>query len=149
MEFGQEYAWALGFSVAQGSLVNVANDIGAYNRREAGGKLYPVGITSSNVDPYPIRDVPLSGYVRGDGMVNVYWEMVLGILGWQHMRTVYFDSGADVAVNMTIYTRRHDLGTYQRYNPIAEQPGPASGTLAYLRNNTVAVRVNFRDLQEL
>ena len=149
MNFGQEYAWALTHSVALANLNNFANQVGSVNRREAGGPVYPVGIVSGMLDYYPVHDLPLSGKPRGDGMINTYWETVLGILGWQYIRTNYFGSGANVGVAVTIYTRRHDLGIYQRYNAYAELPSPANNTLVYLRNNTVRVRINFYDLIEL
>lgn len=149
MTLGQEYAWALGHGVALASLNNFANQVGAVNRRSADGPTFPVGIVSAPVDYFPVRDVPLSGFERGDGMMTTYWETTLGNLGWQYIRTNYFGSGTNVAANVTIYTRRHDLGTYQRYNAIAVMPGFTAETLAYLRNNTVRLRIAFNDLTEL
>lgn len=149
MNFEQLYAWALGHGVALASLNNFANQVGNVNRRTADGPLFNVGVVSSMPDYYPIHTVPLSGKVRGDGVINIYWETVLGNLGWQYIRTNYFGGGSVVSPAVTIYTRRHDLGTYQRYNAYAELPSPANETLIYLRNNTVRLRINFNDLVEL
>jgi hypothetical protein len=50
---------------------------------------------------------------------------------------------------MTIYTRRHELDSFVRYNANLILPSVENGDLEYLRENAFRVRLRFTDLVAL
>ena len=147
--FGQLYAWGLGHGVALASLSNMANEIGARNRRATGSKLYPVGIRSPLLDLFPVRRRVRAGYERGDGIVDTTLEMTLALNGYKYVLDTYLSSGAVVSVAMTFYLKRHELDTYARYNGYLTLPSPLRGDASYLRQNTFAVTFPVLNLDAL
>ena len=145
----QDYRWAAGSSVALGSLLNVEDDIKPNNRKVAAGKLYPVIIESQPVNAFPVRTLALSGKERGDGIIPHLWDLVLAELGWQYALDTYLSSGTVVNAAMTIYTRRHDLGDFARYNANLTLPDPARGEVERLRTGIYRVQLRFTNLVAL
>lgn len=143
-----QYAFALGSNVALASLNNVENHLGSVNRREVGGALTPVSIVSPLLDLFPIRDTLLDGGERGDGLVNHEWMLTLCTYGLKFYLDTYFASGATVEVAMTIYTRRHELATYTRYNAKAILPSRINGDIEIIQSDYLyRVRQRFLDLE--
>ncbi len=147
--FGQLYAWGSGHGLALASLSNIANEVGARNRRTAGGKLFPVGIQSPLLDLFPVRRMLRSGKERGDGMVDTSLTMTLALGGYKYILDTYLSSGTVVSAAMTFYLRRHELDTYARYNGYLTLPSPVRGDSSYLRQNTFAVVFPVTDLEAL
>lgn len=145
----QDYRWAAGNGVALASLDNFENDVRPNNTRRSGGKLYPVVVKSQPVDAFPVRTVPLSGEERGDGMINQAWEVVLGKFGLKYILDTYLSSGTVTFAAMTIYTRRHELDTFVRYNANLILPSVSGGDIEYLKQNAFRVRLRFRNLVAL
>lgn len=146
--FGQLYAWAAGHNVALESLANIANEVGARNRRVTGGKLFPVGIKSSLLDTFPTRRRLRSGKERGDGMVDTALDMTLAKFGVKYILDTYQSSGTVVSVAQTVYIRRHEFDSYARYNCWLVLPKPEED-ITYLRQNVFQVRFRLLDLEAL
>jgi hypothetical protein len=146
--FGQQHAWAAGHGVALASLSNIANEVGARNRRTAGGKLFPVGIKSPLLDMYPVRRRVRAGYERGDGMVDTELNMTLALFGIKYILDTYLLSGAVVSAAMTFYLRRHELNTYVRGNGYLVLPKPGED-ITYLRQGVYDVRFRVLDFEVL
>ena len=145
----QDYRWAAGSGVALASLDNFENDVRPNNRRVSGGKLYPVAVKSPPVDPFPVRTKPLSSKERGAGTVNQEWNVVLAKFGVKHILDTYLSSGTVVNAAMTIYTRRHELDSFVRYNANLILPSVENGDLVYLGDNAFRVRLRFTNLVAL
>lgn len=146
--FNQLYAWAAGHGVALASLNNIANEVGARNRRETGGKLYPVGISSPVLELFPVRRRVRAGYERGDGLVDTYLDMTLARYGYKYVLDTYLSSGAVVRAAMTVYIRRHELDSYVRYNCYLTKPA-SEQDITYLRQGVFRVRFRLLDLEAL
>ena len=108
-----DYRWALGSNVALSSLTNVETDLLPYTHG------ITVAPTSQPVNPFPVRNVALSGVMRGEGTITHQWVFsVLPIAALDYILDTYLTVGGALVVSraMTIYTRRHDRLTYNRYN---------------------------------
>ena len=108
-----DYRWAIGSNVALSSLINVENDLLPYTR----GVL--IAPTTQPVNPFPIRNIALSGLVRGEGAITHTWTFsALPIAALDYILDTYLTVNNALVVSraMTIYTRRHDRGAYNRYN---------------------------------
>lgn len=150
MAFPLLYAFASGWNVALASLNNVQTHLGSHNRLTVGGALIPVTIRASIIDPFPARTNPMDGGETGDGFVNQDWLLSLALYGYKYLLDTYFASETVTQANWTVYTRRHQLATFQRFNCIAVLPSPANGDAALLRedafNGAFNVRIRLRDL---
>lgn len=142
------YAWAAGHNIALANLTNVENDIGPFNYRATGWGLTRVAIQSQPVDIFPIRTLLDAGYERGDGLINHEWRMTLAKFGVKRVLDAYLSSGTVASTAMTIYTRRHELDSYARYNCYLTLPKPGE-TLTYLRENVFEVAWRFTNLVAL
>jgi len=142
-----EYALALTHGVALASLNNFQNQIGQQNRRVVGGKTYPVGISSSVLDLFPVRTALLSGRERGDGFINQVWVLRLATYGVKYLLNTYLSNLTVVSAAVTIYTRRHELDSYARYNAYLIAPSAAAGDITYVRSNVFDVRLRFTNLE--
>lgn len=142
------YAWAAGHNVALNSLRNVENDVNPYNRRTTNDAYRRVAIASQPVDMFPVRSMLLSQRERGDGMVTHEWVMTLGTLGIKYILDTYLSSGTVVSAPMTIYTRRHELAAFARFNCNLTLPKPKED-IEYLRHNVFRVTWRFTGLEAL
>ena len=149
MASATEYGWAAGHGVALASLNSVVNELGARNRRAAGGTLYNVAVRSQPVDAFPVRTMLAAGYERGDGRIDHEWQMLLGKLAVDYVMDTYLSSGAVVKAAMTINTRRHDLDTYARYSCYLTLPSPRRGDIEYVRQGVIRVTWRFTNLTAL
>lgn len=144
------YAFGLGFNVALASLNNAVNHLGSRNRITANGKLEPVTIKSSQIDPFPVRVNDQSGGESGDGFINQDWYLTLAVYGYKFLVDTYFAGETVTQANFTIYTRRHMLDDFKRYNAIGILPSATRGDITPLRdssfNGIARVRWQFRDL---
>jgi len=145
----QDYRWFAGNGIALADLRNFEDDVRPFNTRISGGKLYPVAVKSQPVDAFPVRTVPLSGEERGDGMINQEWNVELGKFGIKYILDTYLSSGTVTFAAMTIYTRRHELDTFVRYNANLILPSVSGGDVEYLKLNAFRVRLRFRNLVAL
>ena len=145
----QLYAWFAGSGVALAALRNFEDDVRPFNARISGGKLYNVAVQSAPVDPFPVRAVPLSSKERGAGAVNHEWNTVLAKFGVKHVLDEYLSNGTVVNAAMTIYTRRHELDSFVRYNAFLILPSVENGDLTYLGRNAFRVRLRFTKLVAL
>ena len=145
-----DYAFAAGFNVALGSLNHAVNHLGSRNRITANGRLYPVTIRSSLIDPFPVRTQAQDGGESGDGFLTQDWFLTLAVYGFKFLVDTYFSSETVVTVPLTVYTRRHMFDTFARYNCYGILPSAARGDITPLRdssfNGLVRVRWQFRDL---
>lgn len=145
-----DYAFAAGWNVAQNSLNNVQNHLGSRNRITSTSALIPVSIRSSIIDPMPVRTNPLDGGEVGDGFILQDWFLGLTVYGYKYLLDTYFSSETVAQANFTVYTRRHQLATFTRYNCIAICPSPANGDVTLPRDpsfdGTFNVRLRLRDL---
>ena len=150
MAYPLDYAFAAGWNVALASLNKVQTHLGSRNRLTPTGKLIPVSIRASIIDPFPVRVNPLDGGETGDGFVTQDWLLTLALYGYKYLLDTYFASETVTQANWTIYTRRHQLATFQRFNAIAVLPSPVNGDLTLLRedayNGVFNVRIRLRDL---
>lgn len=150
MSYPLLYAFAAGWNVALGALNNVQNHLGSNNRLATGGALIPVTIRASIIDPMPVRSNTMDGGEVGDGFVNQDWMLSLALYGYKFLLDTYFASETVAQANWTIYTRRHQLAAFQRFNCIAVCPSPANGDVVFPRedafNGAFNVRVRLRDL---
>lgn len=145
-----EYAFAAGWNVALASLNNVENHLGSRNRRTLTGMLEPVTIRSSIIDPFPVRVNDQAGGESGDGFVNQDWQLTLSLYGYKYLIDAYFASETVAQAAWTVYTRRHTLASFIRYNCWAILPSAAAGDVVPLRadsfNGVFSVRLRLRDL---
>jgi hypothetical protein len=74
---------------------------------------------------------------------------VLGQLGYEYILDTYLSSGAVTYAAMTINTRRHEFGSYTRYNCYLTLPSRRRGDVEYLRQNVLRVTWRFTDLVSL
>lgn len=142
------YAWAAGSGVALVSLRNVETDIGARNRRSATDAIRRVAIQSQPVNAFPLRTPMDDGSERGDGLIQHQWTMVLCKFGVKYVLDTYLSSGAAVSAAMTIYTRRHELDSYVRYNAYLILPNPGQD-IEYIRHGVFRVTWRFTNLVAL
>ncbi len=144
------YAFANGWSVALASLNNVENHLGSQNRITSTGERHPVSIRSSVIDPFPVRVNPMSGGEVGDGFINQEWLLTLNLYGYKFLLDTYFASETVVQRAWTIYTRRHTLAVFQRFNCWAILPSVANGDVTFPRddqfNGVFRIRLRLRDL---
>lgn len=131
-----DYRIALGSNVALGSLSNIESILAPY----ADGRILAPAVQP--VNPFPVRTVLMNGRTRGDGRIDLVWSWnVMPILAFKYIQDTFFSSGTVVSAAVTIYTRRHDRNTYQRYNAYATLP---TGT--YDRNTMRGVAWVFTNL---
>ncbi len=144
-----DYRWALGHDVALGSLIHIGTQLKPYNRKQSGWAWHNVGIQSPPLDDFPVREMLLSGQIRGDGMVNTRLVMVLGILAVQFIEDFWFSGGTVESVAGTFYLRKHSrINTYVRRNGYITLPSQEAGTFEYLRQNVARVTYELTDLTE-
>lgn len=145
-----DYAFAAGFNVALASLNNAVNHLGSRNRITANGKLEPVTIRSSLIDPFPVRSGDQSGGESGDGFIVQDWFLTLAVYGLSFLTATYFANETVTQAAWTVYTRRHTYGDFARYNCYAILPSAARGDITSLRdssfNGVFRVRLQLRDL---
>lgn len=141
-----QYALASGWDVPLANLNNIETHIGQQNRKVSGGKLYPVGISSPVVDLFPVRGELLSGRERGDGFVSHEWNLTLCTYGVKYLLQTYLTT---VSTAVTIYTRRHELGSYARYNAYLVLPSRRADDITYVRQHVFSVRLRFSKLEAL
>lgn len=144
-----DYRLAAGHSVALASLNNIETHVGQQNRKAAGGRLYPVGITSPVLDPFPVRTGLLSGRERGDGFITHEWNLKLTTLGARYLLFTYLTNMTVVSSAVTIYTRRHVNGDYGRYNAYLILPSRQAGDITYLGQGWFNMRVRYNKLEAL
>lgn len=111
-----EYAWGAGHNLALLDLVNVEADVMPHNKRGDWDYPHSVGIVSQPVNDFPVRGLVLSRRTRGDGYPDHEWEMTLAVGGSAYIINTYLSGGAVLSVPMTISTRNHARGIYERYN---------------------------------
>lgn len=144
------YALALGTNIALVSLNNVENHFGAHNSLVAGGRKFPVGIQSTLIDPFPVRVQDQSGGESGDGFLLQDWLLTLTVYGYKFLVDTYFASETVTQVALTVYTKRHMLDDFRRYNALGILPSAANGDIVPPRDSTfnkvARVRLRLRDL---
>lgn len=134
------YSIAVGSSVALASLSNIEDVLLPYTR--------PLRIAprSQPVNAYPIRTVLGSGRERGDGLVTHAWEFdALPAQAVNYLLYVYLFSGGAVSTAVTLYTRRHELDQYTRFNAYAVLPVPGQD-LEHLRGGKIRLTLRFNDM---
>ena len=137
------YSIAVGSSVALASLSNIEDVLLPYTR--------PLRIAprSQPVNAYPIRTVLGSGRERGDGLVTHAWEFdALPAQAVNYLLYVYLFSGGAVSTAVTLYTRRHELDQYTRFNAYAVLPVPGQD-LEHLRGGKIRLTLRFNDMVAL
>ena len=137
------YSIAVGSSVALASLSNIEDVLLPYTR--------PLRIAprSQPVNAYPVRTVLGSGRERGDGLVTHAWEFdALPAQAVNYLLYVYLFSGGAVSTAVTIYTRRHELDQYTRFNAYAVLPVPGQD-LEHLRGGKIRLTLRFNDMVAL
>ena len=146
----EQYAFGLGFNLPLNQLHSVVNHLGARNRVTATGRLYPVTVKSSLIDPFPVRNGDQAGGESGDGFLTQDWFLTLAVYGYRFLVDTYFSNETVTQANFTLYTRRHLADTFTRYNAIGILPSAARGDITPLRdasfNGLVRVRWRFNDL---
>lgn len=142
-QLGYLYAIATGSSVALASLINVEDLLWPHTKPR---RIVP---RSQPVNAFPVRTTLGSGRVRGDGAINHAWEFTaIPVAAVDYLMTYLFSSGTVVSTACTIYTRRHDLDDYARYNAWAVLPVPGQD-MEYLRQNVLRLTIRFTDLTAL
>lgn len=145
-----EYAFAPGWNTPLNQLNNVENHLGSRNRIALGRELIPVTIRSSVIDPFPARTNDQAGGEVGDGFLNQDWVLSLALYGYKFLLDTYFASETVTEQAWTIYTRRHVLASFQRYNVWTILPSVANGDITLPRDNqfngVFQVRLRHRDL---
>ena len=137
------YSIAVGSSVALASLSNIEDVLLPYTR--------PLRIAprSQPVNAYPVRTVLGSGRERGDGLVTHAWEFdALPAQAVNYLLYVYLFSGGAVSTAVTLYTRRHELDQYTRFNAYAVLPVPGQD-LEHLRGGKIRLTLRFNDMVAL
>lgn len=142
-QLGYSYSIAVGSSVALGSLINVEDLLYPYTKPR---RIVP---RSQPVSAFPVRTTLGSGRVRGDGAISHVWEFsAIPVAAVDYLMTLLWSGGTVVSTACTIYTRRHDLADYARYNAYAVLPVPGQD-LEYLRQNVLRLTIRFTDLVAL
>lgn len=147
-----QYALALGYNVALGSLDNVEAHFYGVNRVTVNEPPIRVVITSDSPDLAPIQLQSLDAAESQDGIVYHSWNLVLTTLGIKQWLNTYFAArvasvNGSTAIPMTIYTRLHELDTYNRYNCYAIFPSKTGGDLTYShKRGRFVLRQRFNDL---
>lgn len=137
------YKWGTSQGLSLGNLSFVENDLYPQN------KLHPIGIRSTPVDPYPIRDMTQAGYERGDGRIDVAWYLVCHVDVLEYILEVKFTSlNSSTYQGATINTRRHDNDDYARYSCYIIRPKPDEDW-TYLRQKVIKLRLRFTGLVAL
>lgn len=112
-----QFAIASGWNVALASLTNVEALLYPYTKpRLIPPKTQPINL-------FPVRTVLFSGRPRGDGRVDHVWVFdVLPAAALQYLVATFYSNATVVSAQVTINTRRQELGltTYSRYNAYAE-----------------------------
>ena len=140
---GYDYRIAVGSSVALASLQNVEDLLLPYTTPR---RIVP---RSQIPDLFPVRTTLGSGRTRGDGAATGSWEFTaLPVAAVDYLMTYLWAGGTVVSTAVTIYTRRHDLGTYARYNAWAVLPVPGQD-LEYLRQGVLRLTIRFNNLAAL
>lgn len=137
------YAWANGFDVALVNLSNVEDYLFPYTKPRR------IAPRSQPVDLFPVETVMMDQSVRGDGAISHAWEMTLPTAAYAYIMTDKFSGGSVKSAAQTISTRRHELGTYARYNCYLVQPSRTKGTLEYLRRGLVRAVFEMTGLEAL
>ena len=142
-----QYKWGAGFNLALVALSDVAEQLGPYNYVNDGDNILAVGVKSTPIDPFPVRDVPLSGKTRGDGMVTAQWTIGMTARAYQYALNTYWGGRTGtVAVPMTIYTYLHEVNEWGRANAYGARPFVADDGMQYIRGGKVIVVFTFNDL---
>lgn len=144
-----DYRWAAGNNVALANLKNIENELRPRNYRTVGDAPKNVGIRSQPVDAFPVRTRLMNGQERGDGRIDHALDMVLMTYAVRYVLDTYLSSGTVVSAPMTLYTRRHELDSYARYNANLTLPSVENGDLEYLRQGVFRVRWRFTNLEAL
>ena len=136
------YSIAVGSNVALASLSNIEDVLWPYTKPL---RLPP---RSNVVNLYPVRTIMGSGRERGDGTVFHAWEFdALPVAAVNYLLySLLFSSAISTAV--TIYTKRHETGSYARYNAYAVLPVPGQD-LEHLRAGKCRLTLRFNDLVAL
>jgi len=101
------------------------------------------------VNAFPVRTVLGSGRERGDGTISHTWEFTgLNKAAVAYLYTYLWTAGAVVSTAVTIYTRRHELDDYARYNAFAVLPLPGQD-IEYIRSGVLRMVIRFSDLVAL
>lgn len=144
------YALALGTNIPLAALNNVENHFGAHNTLTLNGRKFPVGIQSTLIDPFPVRVQAMDGGESGDGFLIQDWLLTLTVYGFKFLVDTYFASETVTQVALTVYTRRHMLDDFRRYNCLGILPSAANGDISPLRESTfngvARLRLRLRDL---
>lgn len=138
-----DYRWANGHDVALANLSNVEDYLYPYTKPR---RIPP---RSQPVDPFPVETELMDQSVRGDGAISHLWLIVLPVAAYHFILTDKFSNGTVKSVSQTIYTRRHDLETYARYNCYLVQPSVKKGTLEYVRRGIVRVTFEMTGLEAI
>ena len=142
-QLGYDYRIAVGSSVALASLQNVEDLLLPYTTPR---RIVP---RSQIPDLFPVRTTLGSGRTRGDGAATGYWEFTaLPVAAVDYLMTYLWAGGAVVSTAVTIYTRRHELDDYARYNAFAVLPLPGQD-IEYIRSGVLRMVIRFSDLVAL
>lgn len=137
------YAFAAGWNVPLVNLNNIEDVLGSRNRT-ASGVLEPISIRSAVVREYSVATVLESGRVRGDGKIPHFWDTWMFSPATTYLMSQWTTAASE---KWTIYTRRHELGTYARFNVWAIRPGTLEESdLVYIREEYLFARIRFSDL---
>ncbi len=137
------YSIATGSNVALVSLTNVEDLIWNYTRPRR------ITVRTQPVNAFPVRTVLGSGRVRGDGAINHAWEFTaIPKAAVDYLMTYLWTAGTVVSTAVTIYTRRHELDDYARYNAYAILP-VVGQDIEYLRGGVLRMVISFSDLVAL
>lgn len=137
-----QYSIATGSSVALASLQNIEDYFAPYIQPK------PLGIASSPVNRFPIRELTASGVEVGYGSISHSWRVsLLPDEAFTQFITDFCNTdGSGNAV--TIYTRRHDLGSYGRYNANLAYPA-VNEDYIYRSGYMVEITIRFTNLVAL
>jgi hypothetical protein len=140
---GYSYSIALGSGVALVSLLNIEDVLYPYT---APRRIVP---RSQPVNAFPQRVLLGSGRERGDGALAHAWEFTaIPAEAVHYLNTWLFSGGTVVSTAVTIYTRRHELEAYARYNAWATLPLPGQD-MEYIRQGVLRLVLRFTDLVAL
>lgn len=120
MALATEYAWYPGHNIALATLVAVQT-VADFTYGGLG-----VQIVSDPVNAYPLRTRLESGRERMDGRIDHTWRVARGvtIAAVDYVIDTYFSTPTGLDAAITINTRRHDRGTWARYNAYLAYPIP-------------------------
>ena len=138
-----DYRIAVGSNVALGSLSNIEDILWPHT------KPLRIAPRTQPVNAFPVRTVLGSGRVRGDGTINHAWEFTaIPKAAVDYLYTYLWTAGTVVSTAVTIYTRRHELDDYARYNAYAILP-VVGQDIEYLRGGVLRMVISFSDLVAL